>query len=191
MNSNTDPFLSKPCPKCGRTLVPFESGNLLMCPSTFCTYAEAAYDSRDETCKHIHRVAELLSQVSQALIERASEHDKSKLAEPEKPLFDKMTPKLKRLTYGSSEYKNCLNDLKPALDHHYAHNSHHPEHYPNGVNGMDLLDVIEMLVDWKAAGERHADGSITNSLRVNETRFKLEPQLVSILSNTVRNLGWS
>lgn len=32
------------------------------------------------------------------------------------------------------------------------------------VNGMDLLDVLEMLVDWKAAGERHKDGCIYKSL---------------------------
>ena len=32
------------------------------------------------------------------------------------------------LTYGSDEYKACLTEMKPALDHHYAANRHHPEH---------------------------------------------------------------
>lgn len=60
----------------------------------------------------------------------------------------------------------------------------------NGVNGMSLLDVLEMLCDWKAAGERHADGSIERSLRINRDRFKIGYQLQSILENTARELGW-
>lgn len=59
-----------------------------------------------------------------------------------------------------------------------------------GVNGMSLLDVLEMLVDWKAAGERHNDGSIERSLEVNRERFKISPQLQSILENTAREFGW-
>ena len=49
---------------------------------------------------------------------------------------------------------------------------------------MNLLDIIEMYCDWIAAGERHKDGSIAKSIEVNKDRFKLTPQLVSILCNT-------
>ncbi len=55
---------------------------------------------------------------------------------------------------------------------------------------MSLLDVIEMLCDWKAAGERHHDGSMERSLRVNRERFSISPQLQQILENTARELGW-
>jgi hypothetical protein len=58
------------------------------------------------------------------------------------------------------------------------------------VDGMSLLDVLEMLCDWKAAGERHADGSIERSLSVNKARFNISPQLHAILENTARELGW-
>ena len=44
----------------------------------------------------------------------------------EKELFDKWTPILKTLEYGSEEYKDSLKNLKVALDHHYENNSHHP-----------------------------------------------------------------
>lgn len=59
-----------------------------------------------------------------------------------------------------------------------------------GLRGMSLLDVLEMLVDWKAAGERHNDGSIERSLTVNRGRFKISDQLYAILENTARELGW-
>ncbi len=146
------------------------------------------YDSRQETIEHIMRVRELLYIVQNKLEARGFAHDQTKFGPNEKPIFDRVTGKLKGLTYGSDEYKASLKDLGPALTHHYANNSHHPEHYPNGVDGMSLLDVLEMLCDWKAAGERHADGNITRSLTVNRGRFKISDQLHAILENTVREL---
>jgi hypothetical protein len=55
---------------------------------------------------------------------------------------------------------------------------------------MSLLDLIEMLADWKAAGERYKDGSITQSLAHNRERFEMSDQLFAIFENTVRELGW-
>ena len=146
------------------------------------------YDSTNDTKAHIARVADMVTLCADLLELRAKAHDESKLKSPEKEIFDEMTPKLKDSTYGSEEYKGFLAQMKPALDHHYAANSHHPEHYPNGIDGMSLLDLLEMLCDWKAAGERHANGSIGRSLEVNQDRFKIGDQLYAILWNTIREL---
>lgn len=142
------------------------------------------------TILHIHRVAELLHQCIKELLDRASNHDKSKLESPELEYFTKFTERLSSLTYGSDEYKQALRDLKPALDHHYANNSHHPEFYKNGINDMNLLDLIEMLCDWKAASERHNDGNIRKSIEINGNRFGMSPQLVKIFENTVDMLQY-
>lgn len=149
------------------------------------------YDSTADTLKHIKRVAQLLTEASSELIRRANVHDDSKLKEPEKALFDEYTPKLSGTTYGSEDYKIFLSELKVGLDHHYANNSHHPEHYREGVNGMDLFDLIEMFFDWKAATERHKDGHIYSSIRINKDRFKLSPQVEQILINTADKLGYN
>jgi hypothetical protein len=148
------------------------------------------YDSSNDTWKHINRVRELIEGLRTILKVRGMVHDASKLDEPEKSIFDEMTPKLKASTYGSDEYKTMLAGMKPALDHHYVNNLHHPEHYPNGINAMSLMDILEMLCDWKAAGERHANGSIENSLKVNRVRFEIDDQLWRILQNTVQDFGW-
>lgn len=58
------------------------------------------------------------------------------------------------------------------------------------VNGMSLLSVMEMLSDWKAAGMRHEDGSIDQSLEINRKRFEISDQLFEVLKNTVKELGW-
>jgi hypothetical protein len=151
---------------------------------------ETAYDSTADTLRHIARVRDLLDAMAVALIERGRVHDASKLGPEEKPHFDRETPRLKSLTYGSDEYRESLKRLGEALRHHYAANSHHPEHYADGVAGMDLLDLVEMACDWKAASERAANADFGKGLEVSIERFGIEPQLAAILRNTAERLGW-
>lgn len=147
-------------------------------------------DSRPDTWKHIHTLQGFIFEFVGELLERARNHDLSKLEEPERELFDENTPRLAKLEYGSPEYQQALDDLRPALEHHYAKNDHHPEHHPNGVDDMTLIDIIEMFCDWKAATERMHDGNIRKSLEVNKKRFNISDQLNRIFENTVRRLGW-
>jgi hypothetical protein len=142
-------------------------------------------DSRVATYQHIQIVQGLLSVVLTELTKRTIAHDQSKLASPEREVFDEYTPKLAGSTYGSDEYKRFLAGMKPALDHHYAVNSHHPEHYPDGIRGMSLVDLLEMLCDWKAATLRHNDGDIRKSIEINQQRFGYSDELKQILLNTL------
>lgn len=148
------------------------------------------YNSAPDTLRHIKRVNELLSNCAIELLERGKNHDSSKLERGEREYFDRVGERLKGLEYGSDEYKASLKELEPALEHHYANNPHHPEHYEDGVDSMNLFDVLEMLVDWKAAGERHDTGSIFKSLEYNKVRFSISPQLLRILENTANYIGW-
>ena len=147
-------------------------------------------DSRPETEKHIAQVSSNIGDMVASLAMRASEHDASKLVEPERPIFDKYTCKLKDSTYGSPEYNQFLTEMKPAIDHHYAVNRHHPEHWKNGISDMSLIDIFEMLADWKAATLRHANGDILKSIEHSAKRFSISPQLKQVLLNTVKELGW-
>ena len=148
------------------------------------------YDSTEETIAHIKRVSYYLDKVRDNLKIRGKIHDASKLREPEKSIFDRETPILHDLVYGSDEYQDALGRLGEALEHHYKNNSHHPEYYENGISGMSLLDIIEMLMDWKAASERHATGDIRKSLEINRERFLISDQLYDILLNTIEEMGW-
>ena len=55
---------------------------------------------------------------------------------------------------------------------------------------MTLLDLVEMFCDWKAATERHADGSLEKSIQHNKVRFELSDQLAGILENSRKEMGW-
>lgn len=143
------------------------------------------YDSALDTLEHIGVVRGYLMAFAQELVRRASVHDLSKLADPEKAGFDEFTPKLREMTYGSAEYEQARRDLGGALDHHYARNSHHPEHYPNGILGMNLPDVVEMFCDWAAAVQRHADGDLRRSIEINQERFVYGGQFKALLTNTL------
>lgn len=152
--------------------------------------AQTPYDSRPDTYEHIGVVRGYLLKVATALMERAHEHDLSKLQEPERELFDKYTPLLRDTTYGSDEYKAYLKEMGEALSHHYAANRHHPEHFENGIRDMTLVDVLEMLMDWKAATQRRADGDLEKSISQNAERFGYGPELSRLLLNTAREFGW-
>ena len=144
----------------------------------------------DQRHEHIHNVQSHLNNFAGRLVQRGHVHDQSKLVEPELAPFNEQTNKLKSLEYGSLDYQQALDDLKIALEHHYAKNNHHPEHYPNGVDDMTLMDVVEMFCDWKAATERMHDGNIRQSLEYNKKRFGVSDQLHKIFENTVKELGW-
>jgi hypothetical protein len=148
-----------------------------------------SYDSTQDTLDHIQSVRDKIELFVVSLRLRGANHDQSKLASPEKELFDEMTPILATITYGSDEYKASLAKLRPALEHHYANNTHHPEHFKRGIDEMNLLDVVEMFCDWMAATERHKTGDMRKSLEVNEKRFNMSPQLANIFHNTLKIYG--
>lgn len=146
---------------------------------------EQKYDSRPETYKHIGEVRKRMNACIKDLIRRAEVHDASKIESPEVEVFDQYTPMLAGITYGSQEYKECLDKMRPAIDHHQKNNSHHPEFYTNGIQGMSLLDLLEMVCDWKAATLRHNDGDIRRSIEINQKRFGYSDELKQILLNTL------
>lgn len=151
---------------------------------------ECTYDSAADTLRHSQQVGRNMAQMMQELLERSYTHDASKLEPPEKAQFDRCSERLRGLTYGSEEYKASLRELGPALAHHYEHNRHHPEHHERRVAGMTLMDLVEMLADWYAATLRHDDGDLVRSLKLNQGRFNIEPQLLAVLVNTAEHLGW-
>ena len=157
---------------------------------SICIPRHDGYDSRPDTFKHAARVNALMHMMILELSERSQVHDLSKTRPPELDVFNEYTPKLKRSTYGSDEYKGFLAAMGEGLAHHYANNRHHPEHFPDGINGMTLVDLIEMLADWKAATERHEDGSLARSLTIQAERFGISDQLAAILRNTAEHYGW-
>ena len=147
---------------------------------------ESIIESDLETLKHINRVRDFLYLFVFDLIQRAKDHDASKMEEPERQIFGENFKKLSEVEYGSQEYKDLLEKVRPAIDHHYAKNRHHTEFHVNGVNDMTLVDLIEMLADWRAATERNKNGNIRRSLELNAEKYKFSEQLTRIFDNTIK-----
>ena len=142
-------------------------------------------ESKFKTMRHIETVRNYLNNCIKILIDRAENHDQSKLAPPEAEIFEVYTLKLKDCTYGSDEYRQNMREMRVAIDHHNACNRHHPEHFPDGITDMNLFDLLEMLVDWRAAGMRHNDGDIYKSLEINQERFGYSDELKNLLKRTI------
>lgn len=130
--------------------------------------------TNNDTFRHIERVRNLLNRCISELLKRGEKHDQSKLEEPEVELFTEYTPKLAKCTYGSDEYKHFLEELKPALEHHYSNNRHHPEysHYHETWKSIDgyekLYEVSDLgrvrscdkIIKRETQGNFHKDGKI-------------------------------
>jgi hypothetical protein len=150
--------------------------------------SERGYSSRAATLAHIQQVRDQIGLFVTVMLQRGSVHDASKLTAAEKPALDAVIPLLRGVSYGSAEYKTLLESIRPALQHHYAQNSHHPEHYVgNGIAGMDLFDLVEMMCDWIASAGRNPGDGV--KLSHNVELFGIEPQLASILANTLARWG--
>lgn len=145
------------------------------------------FETMIQTYEHKQNVSIYISSIIRNLLTRGILHDESKLKSPEVEIFTEYTPKLATSTYGSDEYKDFLEEMGVALEHHYKKNRHHPEHFDNGIKDMNLVDLIEMLCDWKAATLRHNDGDILKSIEHNQKRFGYSDELKQIFINTVNH----
>jgi hypothetical protein len=154
-----------------------------------CTCYLREQDSAPDTLDHIAKVGQNLALVVSNLALRAALHDQSKLALPEKPVYDRVRPLLDAAEYGSEDYHKATAQLGPAFEHHTAVNRHHPEHFGHrGVNGMNLMDVIEMLCDWHGAAQRRPGGHVAGGLDYNFEKYGIDSQLAKIIENTVEAL---
>jgi hypothetical protein len=152
------------------------------------------YDSTQDTKAHIARVRQLLMEVINDIGRRYWAHDRSKLEEPEKSIFDIWSPKLRAMEYSTepeSEYQKALKEMGVGLQHHYEACDHHPEHGDGTLGWMALPQLMELLADWKAAGERHAGGGdLRASIEQNAERFGYGDEIKGLLINTATYFGW-
>jgi hypothetical protein len=139
---------------------------------------------------HVSEVQENLEKFAGELRCRGIAHDRTKFMECELLAFVSTREAFKKANYGSPEYKACTDAIKPAIDHHYAHNRHHTGYHKNGINDMNLIDIVEMICDWKAAARRSPDQTFEQSLDYAFKRYGIDGQLKQIMLNTFQALGW-
>ena len=145
------------------------------------------YDSTVDTQAHINKVQYIFNNlVIEELTNRASQHDASKLEDPEKETYDKFIPLLQKVKYGTPEYNELKDEMaKTGTGHHYEVNRHHPEHFENGIKDMTLFDIFEMFVDWYSASLR-SDTGFEKGLNMNKDRYNISDELYQIFVNTYK-----
>jgi Family of unknown function (DUF5662) len=134
------------------------------------------------TWDHINLVMKLLASAQMELMRRQFTHDRSKLVPPEVSTFTEFTPKLKGSTYGSEEYKQFLEGMKPALAHHYSHNRHHPEFFPKSPEDARYKKIR----DWITSS--FDELSLSRKIKGAETQSALyADDLINVLENQSRS----
>jgi hypothetical protein len=143
-----------------------------------------------DSLKHKQMVSNFLIEICHELMLRGNYHDDSKLSDKEVNGYAGTVPKLKGKKYGTSEYKEILGQMKPAINHHQSVNDHHPEFFIDGIGDMNLIQLMEMIADWVAASRRGSGKNILETLPMTCKKFGIGDQLEAVLLNTVTNMGW-
>lgn len=107
------------CPKCGNsenlhTNYDYSHRDMPILDFLCNECGEIFYDSYYDTLKHINKVRHNITTFVDDLNKRAMVHDASKLESPEKEYFDKYTPELKDLEYGTPEYRESIQRFKAS-----------------------------------------------------------------------------
>lgn len=143
-------------------------------------------DFLTDTILHIKEVQSNLEIFSYELRKRGVEHDMTKLQEPEFTAFVSTRDRFKKANYGTPEYQELVEEIKPAVNHHYENNRHHTGFHENGINDMNFIDILEMIADWKAAERRSPDKSLEDTLDYAFKKYQIDDQLKKIFINTMK-----
>ena len=143
-----------------------------------------------DTIMHISEVQENLSQMRAILEARGISHDRTKFLAIEFDAFVKARPKFKKANYGSPEYQECVDMIKPSIEHHHANNRHHTAFHKGSFSDMNLFDVLEMLADWKAASRRSPDLSFADSLPKAFEKYSIPEDMQKHIMATLKYLKW-
>jgi len=143
-------------------------------------------NTEDYIQSHINRVQKRMSTIIGLMQYRMSNHDKSKLEEPEISLWRKMDEE-PRYPYGSKEYKDKLKRFKKVFDYHYASNRHHPEHFSYGIIDMNLVDLLEMLCDWISYKDHIRVSEAFEMIEIQSKRFGFSYEITNLLNNTLKD----
>jgi hypothetical protein len=148
------------------------------------------FDFLCDTILHVSEVQENLEIIASELRKRGFAHDRTKFQELEFDAFVSTRDKFKKSNYGTKEYQECIDIVKPAVDHHYQNNRHHTGFHKNGINDMTLIDIIEMVCDWQAAARRSPDKELKDTLEYAYKKYGISEQLGIVLKNTFKELDW-
>jgi hypothetical protein len=149
-----------------------------------------SFEVLTDTIRHISEVQENLQKIINELSIRGIAHDRTKFKPIEFDAFVSTRPKFKKANYGTPEYQECIELIKPSIEHHYKNNRHHTAFHNNGIKDMTLLDILEMLADWKAASRRSPNLTFKDSLPTAFKKYKIKEELQNLILNTLTELNW-
>lgn len=147
-----------------------------------------------DTRKHQQAVAERLIAVAKKFMDRAMNHDASKLEEPERSAYIEPVFALnsEEVPYGSSRYKELTAKMSEGWKHHEAINDHHIGFFlpysvqtlNDPVRCLDMFSLIEMCCDWIAAAKRRGNDPGL-ALKVMVEKYPMDEHLQQVIRNTL------
>ena len=130
--------------------------------------------------RHIMTVQALLRRFARQLLNRADNHDLSKLTPDELGGMIEIDSIADKFGLNSPEYMAALSGT--AIKLHRSRYSHHPEYHLNGVEDMNIFDLVEMVCDWKVANQLRGHPEWKKSVGMMAERFSLSSEYALLVN---------
>lgn len=138
--------------------------------------------------QHLEMVDKKLVLSSMILCERAVEHDKDKIFNPiVYAAYNKYFPELKKIPFGTEEYKNFEKKYFDQAHQIHAQNRHHFYSPRNHLDDINLFDLIEAIIDISESSRQY--GEFKNYKNALRAKGVYDYDLEEMINNTVEYLN--
>lgn len=108
------------------------------------------------------------------LLQRAQDHDASKMESPEREVYAASFPKLAKTEYGSPEYEELLQEVKVAIDSHYSKNRHHPEFFQHEEVWKPVLEYEGLYLVSSLGRVKNEKGQVLKGPRTPKGYIRIQ-----------------
>ncbi len=138
---------------------------------------------------HRLRVSNEISTVCDHLLQRANDHDNDKLDNKEiYEIYNEFFPELKKLKFGSDEYKKFEQAHFKNAHKLHAQNRHHYYSKYNQCDNINLFDILEAIIDIRQSQKQYSNYEIDAVMKTIINKGALNINLEDVVYNTLLQL---
>ncbi len=135
---------------------------------------------------HKSMIKEDYNLICDHLSARADEHDIDKQSPGfVRYVYDEHFPTLKKIEFGTKEYKQYEKEHFAEAHRLHAQNRHHYYNPLNEVDDIDLFDLLEAIVDIKQSQKQYSDYQIDLIMKTFKEKGVLNLDLEKLAYNTI------
>lgn len=135
---------------------------------------------------HLKLVRYDMNKVVLKMVEKSQTHDLDKVFNPIVfNIYSEHFPELKKIPFGTEEYKMFEKTHFPEAHEIHAQNDHHYYSHRNTQTKPNLLDLLEAVIDINASDKQYGNSDCDYVLQVLKDKKVLDVDIEEFVKNTL------